>query len=131
MYERVQKLFSNSAYQEFAKTLWNNEEDLYLQLEYDIEELRKSALKMERRAQEAESQVETATTMQSELEQQLEEANARIKVLAEKAKECESIPGLLRHLEESSKQIEKLKAAQEELQAGFFTENLSSFLGRH
>ena len=83
---------------------------------WEAEELRKNALVLESRVRQAESQAETATTVQLELEGQLEEANTRIKGLEVKAKDCESIPGLWRHIEESTKQITQLKAAQEGLQ---------------
>ncbi len=95
-----------------------------LQVKWEAEELRKNALVLENRVQQAESQAETAVTVQSELEGQLEEANARIKGLEVKAKDCESIPGLWKHIEESTKQITQLKAAQEGLQVvqtPFFT----------
>ena len=89
---------------------------LLMQAHWEAEELRGNALALERRVRQAESQAETAVTVQSEVQGQLEEATARIKGLEVKAKDCESIPGLWRHIEESTKQITQLKAAQEGLQ---------------
>ena len=45
---------------------------------WEAEELRRNALEMESRVRDAESRAETATTLQSEVEVQLNEARARI-----------------------------------------------------
>lgn len=90
------------------------------QMNWEAEELKKNALQLESRIRDAESQAETALTVQSELEGQLEEANARIANLEVKAKDCETIPGLWRHIEESNTQVTQLKAAQEGLQVCLF-----------
>ena len=85
-------------------------------MNWEAEELKTSALRMESRIRDAESEAETAVTIQSELEAQLEEAKSRIATLEVKAKDCETIPGLWKHIEESTTQITQLKAAHEGLQ---------------
>lgn len=82
------------------------------QASWEAEELKRSVLEMEARLRQAESLAETAGTEQKELETQLAEAKGRIKDLEFKARECETIPGLWKHISENTTQIKSMEVVQ-------------------
>lgn len=115
---RIYRIFTsymNSIHRAPSMTLgWPDK--TFLQTGMKAEELRRNALQLETQMRRAESQSDTAKAERNEIHQQLEEARSRINSLEVKAKDCESIPELWRHIEESTKQIDQLKAAQQGLQ---------------
>ena len=75
---------------------------------------------MQTRMSRAEGRAETAVAEQREVEEQLSGAWERIRELEVKAKDCETIPGLWRHISEASQTIKEMEVAHDALEVSHF-----------
>lgn len=71
---------------------------------------------MEARLRAAESKAELLTGELAAAERQLAEARGRVQNLEVKAKESETIPGLWKHIAESTKRIKSMEVTQDVLE---------------